>query len=202
MADIENTVQNTAGEAGTNTNFDMNSFIENIANAVSKRTSKIENSIVNDNISGLSKEDQEAAIRLWNEHKTKEANKTVNTINALTKERDELKAKVSAYETKERQSIIKTNSLNVLNNMEITNSKDINLIQDLAGDKLYACVKEDGSFDEDKAKTLFEDITKKYELNFETKQNPKIQMGATKQDPKEQGDGLDVYRKILGFSKK
>ena len=194
-------IQNTAGEAGQNTNFNFDAFVENIANAVSKRTAKIENSIVNDNIAGLPKEEQPAAIKLWNEHKEKEANKTANTINTLTKERDELKAKLSAYETKERQATMKQNSLNVLSKMEITDSRNINLIQDLAGDKLYACVKEDGSFDEDKAKTLFEDISKKYELNLGTKQNPSIQMGTTKQEPKQQNDSLDKYRKMLGIIK-
>lgn len=200
MEGLENN-QNTAGEAGQNTNFNMDAFVENVANALSKRTAKIENSIVNDNVAGLSKEDQAAAIKLWNEHKEKEANKTANTINTLTKERDELKAKLSAYETKERQTTMKQNSLNVLSKMEITDSKNINLIQDLAGDKLYACVKEDGSFDEDKAKTLFEDIAKKYELNFEPKQNSQIQLGTTKQEPKQQGDSLDKYRKMLGIIK-
>ena len=202
MADIENTATNTAGEAGENTNFDMNSFIENIANAVSKRTSKIENSIVNDNIASLSKEDQAEALKLWNDHKEKEANKTTNLINTLTKERDELKAKVSSYETKEKQANIKANSIDVFKEMNITDDNKIKLITDLAGDRLYTCTAENGEFDGTKAKALFEDITKKYNLNDKEDPNPSVsQISAKKQEKQFTEDGLDKYRKILGIKK-
>ena len=185
MADLENTV-NTAGEAGQNTNLDFENFVRSIIGEKVEKAYKSTYQVAKSNQEkfGMSDSDVELAVNNLKADREKEAKKEAEKYSNALKELEAAKAKIAEYETEKRNTLIKQNSIDVLNSLEIKEQKDISLIQDLAGDKLYACVKEDGSFDSEKAKTLFEDITKIYGLSFEKKkehENPYFRLGGNPQ---------------------
>lgn len=185
MADLENTATNTAGEAGSNTNpFNAEEVANLVLKIANERYPKVERSIAKSNFEKYSPEEQEQAFAALEDLKNRETRKQKEAFEKIQKELEKANAKIAEYETEKRNTLIKQNSIDVLNSLEIKEQKDISLIQDLAGDKLYACVKEDGSFDSEKAKTLFEDITKRYGLSFEKKkeqENPYFRLGGNPQ---------------------
>jgi hypothetical protein len=189
MGDVNN--QNTAGEAGSNA-IDMEALAIKMAEIMAKQAPKTqENSVerlaknVVNSFDGLT---DELKTQLYNGYLADEAKKKTAEAEKYSKALKELEkanAQIKAYEAEKLQASIKQNSISVLNALNITEANNISLIQDLAGNKLYECVKEDGSFDDVKAKTLFEDITKKYGLTFEKKEtkqeNPYFRLGGKPQ---------------------
>lgn len=197
MADLEKIAQLTAGEAGTNTNINFEDFVRSI---IGEKVEKAYNSAYqvaksNQEKFGLSDEDVQLAVDNLKTDRAKKATADAEKYNKVLKELEKANAQIKAYETEKAQNAIKLNSIAVLKALEIKEEKDISLIHDLAGNKLYECVKEDGSFDDVKAKTLFEDITNKYGLSFEkkeVKENPYIRLGG-----KPQGEVLASKPKSL-----
>lgn len=184
-------IQNTAGEAGSNA-IDMNALAAKMSEIMAKQAPKTQEKAVerlaSNVINGFDGLNDDLKSQLYNNYLADEAKKKnaeAEKYAKMVKDLEKANAKIAAFEAEKLQATIKQNSINVLNALEIKEQKDITLIQDLAGDKLYACVKEDGSFDEEAAKTLFEDITNKYGLSFTKKveqENPYFRLGGKPQN--------------------
>lgn len=201
-------IQNTAGEAGSNV-INMDELATKLAEVMAQQAPKTQKKAVerlaNNVINGFDGLNDDLKTQLYNDYltnETKRKNAEVEKYAKMEKELAKANEKIKLFEAEKLQSAIKQNSINVLNELEIKEQKDIALVQDLAGDRLYACVKEDGSFDKEAAKTLFEDITNKYELSFKKQVNTDIHMGGAKQEPKAKKDTtMDEYKRILGILK-
>ena len=185
MNGLENIQNNTAGEAGQNTEF--KNFIDSIIEEkVGKAYSAAYNiGKANQNKFGLSDDEFEVAINNYKEDKQKQANAEKEKYSKVMKDLEAANARIAQFEAKEKVNFIKENSMNVFKQLSITDTKKINLIHDLLGDKLHACVKDDGSFDDKTAKTLFEDIVTKYGIEKDAKEDvPGIRFGGTKEEDK------------------
>lgn len=196
--------QNTEVVTGQNQQeINYEALAETVANAVAKRSAKVEKSIVEDNFGKLSEDEREQAYRAWNDLKAKEANKTSNKIAQLEKDNAALLQKVQEFETKEKNQLFKSAANQTLNEMGLKESSKISLLMDLAGQSLFDCVDDDKNYNGEKAKILFNDIAKKYEIKLEeTKEEaPQIQIGAKKQEQTNTNSTLDQYRRVLGIIK-
>lgn len=194
----------TVTEQDQNQQINIAELAETVANAIAAKNAKNEKSIASSNFDKLNDEDREAAYKALKDLKEKEANKVSNKIAQLEKDNADLLKKVQEFETKEKTTMFKNNATQTLSEMGITEKSKISLLMDLAGQSLFDCINDNKEFDGEKAKSLFSDLSTKYEINLETNKKedaPVIQVGAKKQEQTNTNSTLDQYRRILGIIK-
>jgi hypothetical protein len=198
---MDNNNTNTVAETGTNS-ANLNELVETLANAINSRNMRTEKSILKDNFEKLSEEDREQAYAIWNEHKTKEANKNANKIADLEAKNAELAKLLNDYQTKEKQTNLRNAATATLKELGADNAKT-NLLLDLANSRLAECVNDKNEFDNEKSKELFNEIAKKYEIKLEQADNiEQHQISVVKNtEVPIPSDKNDEFRKILGIKK-
>ncbi len=192
-------LQNTAGEAGTNApDVDFESMIKNIVDEKVKKAYDSTYSVAKANKDkyGLSDEDVQLAVNNLKAEREKASKNEAEKFAKMQKELEKAQATIKQYETEKFQNSVKSSSVKVLNEFNITEQKDISLIQDLLGEKLYTCVSEENAFDEEKAKELITNTLDKYGLSFEKKEeikeNPYFRIGAKKPEKEYKQNELNI----------
>jgi hypothetical protein len=192
-------LQNTAGEAGINApGVDFESMIKNIVDEKVKKAYDSTYSVAKANKDkyGLSDEDVQLAVNNLKAEREKASKNEAEKFAKMQKELEKAQATIKQYETEKFQNSVKSSSVKILNEFNITEQKDISLIQDLLGEKLYTCVSEENAFDEEKAKELITNTLDKYGLSFEkkeeAKENPYFRIGARKSEEVHDVKKLDI----------
>ncbi len=198
MADVNNTATNTAGEAGTNTNFNADSFADSILSAIEKKNAKNETSIINSNFEKLSNEEKELAFAALNEKKERAARKEKEAFEKMQKERDDAIAKLASYEKAEQTKQVNAQLKTILSDMDVTDEKNIGYALKMLGDQ-SDCFKE-GKIDTEILKTNVSTLVN--DMPF-LKSKKEIQKGATNKSDKELNDEaqMEKWLKAIGLSK-
>lgn len=159
MADVENTVTNTAGEAGQNTNIDFSSFINQI---ISEKVEKAYNSTYqvaksNQEKFGLSDEELQLAVDNLKAERAKRANAEIEKYNKTVKELEKANARIAEFENQAKTNKINAEFASLLAKSGVSNQKSIDYISKMAGD-LNQFYKEDGSIDSEGINSIISSI--------------------------------------------
>lgn len=159
MADVENTVTNTAGEAGQNTNIDFSSFINQI---ISEKVEKAYNSTYqvaksNQEKFGLSDEELQLAVDNLKAERAKRANAEIEKYNKTVKELEKANARIAEFENQAKANKINAEFASLLAKSGVSNQKSIDYISKMAGD-LNQFYKEDGSIDSEGINSIISSI--------------------------------------------
>lgn len=184
-----------------NNSIDYTKLAEVVANAVNNKNAKNEKSIISSNFDKLDDESKEKAYKAYEALKNKESEKVSNKISQLEKENAELLKEVEGYKLKEKQTTFRNSATKTLKNLGVKDDSKIDMLLALAGNDIYNQVDEENIYSDDKGKELFNDIAKKYNIQFVEevkKEIPQIQIGAPKQEKKAPIDStkLSLAQKI------
>lgn len=161
MADLENTATNTAGEAGSNTNanIDFSSFINQI---ISEKVEKAYNSTyqvarANQEKFGLSDDELQLAVDNLKADRAKKANAEIEKYNKTLKELEAANKRIAEFENQAKINKINAEFASLLAKSGVSNQKSIDYISRMAGD-LNQFYKEDGSIDSEGINSIISSI--------------------------------------------
>ena len=161
MADLENTATNTAGEAGSNTNanIDFSSFINQI---ISEKVEKAYNSTyqvarANQEKFGLSDDELQLAVDNLKADRAKKANAEIEKYNKTLKELEAANKRIAEFENQAKTNKINAEFASLLAKSGVSNQKSVDYISRMAGD-LNQFYKEDGSIDSEGINSIISSI--------------------------------------------
>lgn len=161
MADIENTAQNTAGEAGINTDIDYKSYLDKFIGIMDKRAQRTVENLGNNVIKqGFSNLSEDLQTQLYNDYLANEAKKKnaeIEKYNKTVKELEKANARIAEFENQAKANKISSEFNSILSKAGVSNQKSIDYISKMAGD-LNQFYKEDGSIDADGINSVINSI--------------------------------------------
>lgn len=159
--DGENIQNNTAGEAGQNTEIDYKAYLDQFIGIMTKQAPRtVENLGKNVAKTGFSNLSEELQNKLYEDYLADEAKKKnaeIEKYNKTVKELEKANARIAEFENQAKTNKINAEFASILSKSGVSNQKSIDYISKMAGD-LNQFYKEDGSIDSEGINSIISSI--------------------------------------------